>query len=178
MTQLVALLRGVNLGNRKIRMDDLRQSFARAGFAGARTLLASGNVVFEGEKSPETVTRIETQLEKDFGFRVETILRSMNALGQMVASNPFAGFASGADTKFYVFFLGAPETHKLTLPCAAPGDFEVVGTTPSDIFAVAYRMPNGRFGQGLDNLGKPFGRYITNRNWNTVLRLTAMDQNP
>ncbi len=43
----VALLRGVNVGGITVRSADLAQVFAELGFASVRTVLASGNVVFE-----------------------------------------------------------------------------------------------------------------------------------
>lgn len=45
----VALLRAVNVGgHNKIAMPDLCRFFADQGFGGARSLLQSGNVVFDG----------------------------------------------------------------------------------------------------------------------------------
>jgi len=157
--------------------QDLCQSFARAGFADAETFLASGNVIFDGEKSLETVTRLEDQIEKDFGFRAEIMLRSLDDLRAMVQSAPFAGHALGDDVKFYLFLLGAPEGKTLPPPHGVAGDFEVTRIDDYEIYAVAYRMPNGRFGPGLDTIGKPFGRRITNRNWNTILRLVDREEN-
>ncbi len=50
MTTHVALLRGVNVGKAKrIAMSDLRATFEGLGFERVRTLLASGNVVFEAK---------------------------------------------------------------------------------------------------------------------------------
>lgn len=171
MTRLVAFLRGVNLGKRQMKMTDLQHSFSRAGFGGAQTVLATGNVVFDGENDAATARRIETQLLGDFGFEVETILRSATELQDMVRRDPFTGYSAGADVKFYVFMLGMGNTDRLELPCAAAGDFEIAGKSAQDIFAVAFRMANGRFGPGLDTLGKPFGRHVTSRNWNTILRI-------
>ena len=45
----VALLRGVNLGKRKVIMSELRELVADAGFTGVRTLLASGNLVLDSK---------------------------------------------------------------------------------------------------------------------------------
>lgn len=171
MTRLVAFLRGINLGKRTVKMEDLRKAFADMGIADARTLIASGNVLFEAEETPDLAQRIEAGLKSAFGFEVGTIIRSITTLKAMVQSEPFKGHIAGKDTKFYVFFLARPEADKLEHPCSVPGDFEVVGKTASDIFAVGWRAPNGRFGPGLDKLGKPFGTGITTRNWNTILRL-------
>jgi uncharacterized protein (DUF1697 family) len=48
MTVHVALLRAVNVGGRTHAMADLKRMFESLGFAGARTILQGGNVVFQG----------------------------------------------------------------------------------------------------------------------------------
>ncbi len=176
MTRLFAFLRGVNIGKRTMTKQDLCQSFARAGFPGAETFLASGNVVFDGEKSPQTVTRLENQIETDFVFKAEIMLRSLKDLRAMVQSDPFGGRKPDTDIKFYVFMLGDPLGKSLPHPHGVAGDFEVTRLDDYEIYAIAYRLPNGRFGPGLDMIAKPFGRYITNRNWNTVLRLIDREE--
>ena len=51
MTVYVALLRGVNLGKRQLKMEDLRRIAAELGFEGAKTYIASGNLLFRSNKS-------------------------------------------------------------------------------------------------------------------------------
>ena len=52
MAEYVAFLRGINVGgNNKIGMEELRQAFMSVGFAGVKTVLASGNVIFETQKT-------------------------------------------------------------------------------------------------------------------------------
>ena len=66
----VALLRGINVGGKNlIRMEDLRTCFEEHGFAGARTYIASGNVLFETTATdPRRLTkRIEAALSKEMG---------------------------------------------------------------------------------------------------------------
>ena len=48
MPTVISLLRGINVGGRnKIRMADLRDLYGTLGMRNSRTLLQSGNVVFE-----------------------------------------------------------------------------------------------------------------------------------
>lgn len=172
MPQFVAFLRGINLGKRNIKMDDLRAAFADMGFANTRTLIASGNVLFEAEQATGLSARIAAGLENTFGFDIATIVRSVTQLEDMVKSDPFKGKMSDADTKYYVYFLAdgiTPDAEKL--PANIKGDFEVIATTSGEIFAAGYRVDKVRFGPGLDALPKPFGKNITNRNWNTIHRL-------
>ena len=169
--QLVAFLRGINLGKRNIKMAELREAFAGLGFADARTLIASGNVLFTATPAPDLTATLATGLEDVFGFPIGTIIRPVSYLAKLASSAPFADYPANDDTKFYVYFLARPETERISLPAGVPGDFEFAGQTGREIFAVAYRTETGRFGPGLDRFDKPFGADITNRNWNTILRL-------
>lgn len=172
MSAFAAFLRGVNLGDRTMKSADLCAAFEAMGFSGARTLLASGNVVFEAEPDPHLARRIEAGLLAAFGFEVGVVLRTRSALRAMVAANPFASVPAGADAKLYVVLLGPPIGERLKLPFGVAGDFDVVGANASDIFAVAWHMPNGRYGAGLDQLGRQFpkGTLLTTRNWNTIIK--------
>jgi uncharacterized protein (DUF1697 family) len=174
VTRYVAFLRGVNLGKRTVRSADLKQAFVGMGFADARTLIASGNVVFSASETDEDklVKTIEAGLEKAFGFDIGTVLRSHAELEAMVISQPFAKIPEGADAKLYVGLLRERVGGKIELPIGSPGDFDVLSVTERDIFAIAWHMPNGRYGEGLAGLEKhlPKGTLVTMRNWNTILK--------
>lgn len=170
MTRYLALLRGVNLGKRQVRSADLKAAFEAMGFANVKTLLASGNVLFDAEVADRA--RIEAALEARFGFDIGAVLRTREDLMALVASDPFKGRAEDADTKLYVTFLAAPEAQSLPMPCAVAGDFEVVSVTAGEICILAFRMPHGRFGEGMEQIWKHFGKRVlwTSRNWNTVIK--------
>ncbi|MEZ5289070.1 MAG: DUF1697 domain-containing protein [Vicinamibacterales bacterium] len=56
----VALLRAVNLGpHNKVAMADLVRVFTAAGFAEARTLLQTGNILFRQNRGGDLEARIE-----------------------------------------------------------------------------------------------------------------------
>jgi uncharacterized protein (DUF1697 family) len=93
MAAFVALLYSIVLpGNARLKMAALRDVVARAGFADARTVGASGNLLFEA-KGRRTVAAIETALEAGFvatfGKKVPIIVRPAAALRAMPAQNPF-----------------------------------------------------------------------------------------
>jgi len=169
----IALLRGINLGKRRVKMADLRDAFLDMGFTDARTLIASGNVVFSSEAG-DLAARIEHGLEARFGFAVPTIIRSLDELTEMRESDPFGGAEQTPDQKLYAWFLGRPEIDKLDVPREVHGNYRIVSTRPDAFFAIVYRQDSGRFGDGLDKAGKPFDPHITNRNWNTVLKLIEL----
>lgn len=172
MTRYAAFLRGVNLGRRTTKSADLVAAFAELGFPGARTLIASGNVLFDADDEAELAKRIEAGLAEKFGFEIGAVLRRLDALHAMVAAEPFKAVPADADAKLYVALLREPVGRSIPLPCGIPGDFDILAATDTDIFAIAWHMPNGRYGEGLDTLGKrlPKGTLVTMRNWNTILK--------
>jgi uncharacterized protein (DUF1697 family) len=176
VTRYVAFLRGVNLGRRTALSADLQRAFAEIGFSDARTLLASGNVAFSAGDDDGLAGRIESGLERAFGFEVGTVLRRREELEAMVAANPFDGKRETPDLKLYVTLLAAPEAKRLAMPCGLAGDFEVVRVTEREIYHEAYRQQTGRFGPGSALIGKGLGKKVlwTNRNWNTIVKAAEL----
>lgn len=170
MTGYAAFLRGVNLGKRQVKSADLVTAFGAMGFAGVKPLLASGNVLFDGEGVDARA--IERALEQQFGFAIGTVLRTQDQLRALIALDPFGGRREDGDTKLYVTFVDDGNARSLPLPCGEPGDFEVVAATDGEVCMLAFRNSEGRFGLGMDQVSKHFGtkRLWTSRNWNTVLK--------
>ena len=108
MTHFLAFLRGVNLGRRSVKSADLVKAFGGMGLTGARTLIASGNVTFEGGDEAGLQQRIESGLKAAFGFEIGTVLRTREALRRMVEADPFGGATESAAQKLYVTLFAAP----------------------------------------------------------------------
>jgi uncharacterized protein (DUF1697 family) len=173
MTAYVALLRGVNLGKRSVKSAELVKAFEALGFSGVKTLIASGNVLFEAKGSEAILRkRIEAALEAHFGFDIGTVLRSRDELRAMVKADPFGGGAEDDDHKLYVTFLAEEGAKTLPRNIGVPGDFEVVKVTEREVFMIGHRQPSGRFSEGMAAVGKHFGKQVlwTNRNWNTIVK--------
>lgn len=92
MDLYVAFLRGMNLGNRRIKNPELAAEFEQLGFADVATFRASGNVIFavEGrEKRAALSERIETGLLEGLGYDVPVYLRSAAEVAAIAAQEPF-----------------------------------------------------------------------------------------
>jgi uncharacterized protein (DUF1697 family) len=91
MAFYVAFLRGMNLGKRRIKNDELRAEFEQLGFAGVATFRASGNVVFESDRKSESslVETIESGLAEGLGYEVPVFLRSGAEVAAIAAQEPF-----------------------------------------------------------------------------------------
>lgn len=91
MARYVAFLRGMNLGNRRIKNPELKDEFDRLGFSEVATFRASGNVIFDAGKGSETAIRkqVELGLEEGLGYDVRVFLRSVHELAEIAALQPF-----------------------------------------------------------------------------------------
>jgi len=87
----VAFLRGMNLGGRRIKNDELRAEFEALGFADVATFRASGNVVFRpaGRSGATALTaEIESGLAEALGYAVPVFLRSASEVAAIAARRP------------------------------------------------------------------------------------------
>jgi uncharacterized protein (DUF1697 family) len=173
----VAMLRGINVGgNKRIKMDDLRKSFAGLGFEHVKTYIQSGNVVFKASKSsPATLgKKIEGRIVSDFGFSASVIVRTSAELDEIVAANPFLKVRGIDHEKLHVTFLSeipaAPALNKLAEFTIAPDQSRCVGR---EIFL---HLPNGFSGSSLWKVPweKALAVVTTTRNWKTVNALRQM----
>ncbi len=88
----VAFLRGMNLGGRRIKNEELRAEFEALGFAEVATFRASGNVIFgtDGGGGEDELTRtIEAGLGEALGYEVPVFLRSCAEVAAISAREPF-----------------------------------------------------------------------------------------
>lgn len=134
MTRRVAFLRAVNVGGHTIRMTALRASFEGLWFAAVDTFIASGNVIFDSpEVDDDKLERvIERALEGEYGYPIETFVRSIADLTRVAAADPFdRADPEGDGRSVYIAFLDrrpTPEAVRRLVEQATPDDtFAVVG---------------------------------------------------
>jgi uncharacterized protein (DUF1697 family) len=112
----VAFLRGMNLGKRRIKNEELRAEFETLGFDEVATFRASGNVIFDaGRKSEEAklARQIEKGLGEALGYEVTTFLRPCAELKKIAAREPFeAKLVAKSEGKLQVSLLGKKPTAK------------------------------------------------------------------
>jgi uncharacterized protein (DUF1697 family) len=171
----VALLRGINLGGHKqIKMQELKKLFESMGFDGVKTILNSGNVLFQagGAAKSALVKRIEDELEKTFGYQVAVILRTIRNIQEMADSNPFKKVKVTQDIRLYVTFLSEDPGSSLKLPYESPEKgFKILGIQDGAVFSVVTLTAKQGTTEAMASLGKEFGKRITTRNWNTIARI-------
>ncbi len=92
MERYVALLRGMNLGKRRIKNPELVSHFEAMGLGDVATFRASGNVVFvdpAGEAESKLEARVEAELGRRLGYDVAVFLRSAEEVAAIAAREPF-----------------------------------------------------------------------------------------
>jgi uncharacterized protein (DUF1697 family) len=92
MDRYVAFLRGMNLGMRRIKNDELRAHFEAMGLEGVSTFRASGNVIFETPKreaEAKLAERVELELDERLGYDVPVFLRSAEEIAAIAEQRPF-----------------------------------------------------------------------------------------
>jgi uncharacterized protein (DUF1697 family) len=145
-TTYIALLRGINIGGHRVKMERLRELFAELGFHHVRSYIQTGNVFFDTEESDHKVlcTRIEGHLREALGYEVPVLLRTMPELEQALHPDPYKNIEVTPDTRLLVVFTPKPAVCDGPLPLRSDdGSVEIVQITPAEVFVV-YRLVNDR----------------------------------
>lgn len=169
----VALLRGIGPTNPNMHPAKLQRAFERMGFDDVRTVIASGNIVFESSMRNQAAIekKIETVLPKLLGFSSTTIVRSREELETLVKKNPYKGVPHGRSTYALVTFLKEHSPKLRTLPRKGP-HFKVVAVFKKEI-CVTYDVTKMRTPEFMVTSEKILGKAITSRTWKTVERILA-----
>jgi uncharacterized protein (DUF1697 family) len=177
MTAVIALLRAVNLGSHnRVKMDALCALCTSLKLSDPQTYVQSGNVVFRtSERDVARVAkRIGDGIEREFGFRTDVIVRTLEEMRTVVARNPFAKRRGIEPNKLIVLFFGAQPgqeaSEKVQNIKAAGEELRLDGRELYIYF------PNG---MGRSKVSTPaIERMLktpgTGRNWNSVTKLLEM----
>lgn len=180
MSELVVLLRGINVGKAKqVPMADLRTLLEDAGYEDVRTLLRSGNVVLRaGDGAPASsdaavADDVSARLQSAFGFDVDVVVRGRAELQAVVAGDPFAGVADNPSRQHVAFLSGEPDADALAALLAVEAEPERLVAAGRELHLWT---PDGMAESVLakELARAKLGVSVTVRNWNTVLKLLAM----
>ncbi len=163
-----ALLRGVMPTNAK--MPELKKAFELAGFTDVVTVLGSGNVVFNAPAA-KVVTlekKAEAAMQKHLGRSFSTIVRSIETLEKMLASDPYAKCRLKPGSKRVVTFFRTSPKGKITLPDEVEGA-RICAVTKNEAFS-AY-VPGATSPVFMVLIEKTFGKDVTTRTWETVEKI-------
>ena len=171
----IALIRGINVGRAKrVGMADLRALVESLGYTGVRSLLNSGNLIFDvpGEAPADPASRIEEGLASRLGVPARVTVLTAAELEVVVRDNPLLDVAVD-QTRLMVAFLADPADTARLEPLQgqewSPEALAIGGR-------VAYLWcPDGILSGRLhEAVGRLLGDGVTTRNWATVSKLFAL----
>jgi uncharacterized protein (DUF1697 family) len=168
MPRYAAFLRGISPMN--ATMPQLKRCFEVAGFSEVRTILTSGNVVFDARAGAEAALerRAEDAMQQEMGRSFLTIVRSLDALRDLVSTDPYAGFELPDEAKRIATFLRAAPSPEPSLPLESNGA-RILRLEGREVFS-AY-VPNQRGAVFMTLIEKTFGQAVTTRTWETVKKV-------
>ena len=165
MPRYAAFLRGVSPMNAK--MPELKRAFEAAGFTEVKTLLASGNLVFSASRASEAALerKAEAAMLKGLGRSFLTIVRPVDGLRELLASDPYRSLRLPPGSKRVITFLRDAPGAKLKLPIEQDGA-RILDLQGNTAFSAYVRTPKGPVFMTL--IEKAFGKEQTTRTWETV----------
>lgn len=169
----VALLRGIAPTNPNMRNDKLRGVFESLGFTNVKTVISSGNVLFESpsQDAPALEAKIEKAIPIQLGFTSTTIIRTQAQLQALVTHNPFGKLTHSAQTYLTVTFLKNKPNVKLKFPHKVKDrDYTLLGMYDNAVCAVL-NQTSTKTPDLMVWLEKQFGKDITTRTYKTVERI-------
>lgn len=172
MTTIIALLRGINVGGKHaLPMKELAAILEALGASNPRTILQSGNAVFQIEEqdSQQLAGKIGAAIKARAGFEPTVMLLELEEIEKAIAENPFPE-AETDPASLHVSFLAStpkkPDLEKLESLRIASERFHLAdkvfylhapeGVGRSKLAAMAERV---------------IGVQMTDRNWRTVCKI-------
>ena len=149
------------------KMPDLVRAFESAGFENVKTVLSSGNVVFDTRSRSEDAIarRAEEAMDKSLGRSFPAIVRCVDDLRTMLASDPYEPFAVDTEAKRVVTFLREEPAEEVDLPVDRDGA-RILCVRGREAFTAYIRSDKGPVFMAL--IEETFGKDVTTRTWSSV----------
>jgi uncharacterized protein (DUF1697 family) len=175
MPQFVVLLRGVNVGKgNRVSMAAFHSLLESLGCTGVRTLLNSGNAVFEhpGRSAARHASSIHEALLDSLGLDVAVVVHSAQQFHAAIEANTLAALADDPSRLLVVFAQDPTAIRDLAVlaPLVLPPERFEIGSQAAYLLC-SNGILESKAAAAL--LGK-VGRACTTRNWSTVLKLGSL----
>ncbi|MES2057835.1 MAG: DUF1697 domain-containing protein [Pseudomonadota bacterium] len=172
----IALFRSMVIGDRRLTREALLRIANAVGGADARTVIATGNLLFRSRKSVGRLTReLEAACAEEYDRATEIVVKTAEEWRTMLAANPFAAEALETPSRVILWAMRDPlPDHGLEqLHRRARGTERIERIASGDFYCwfgdgeIADSKLIGGFGL------KSLGAVGTNRNWSTATRIGA-----
>lgn len=178
MPSHVALLRGVNVGGKRVAMSDLRSIVADIGFDDVSTYVNSGNALFTTSRTDSAAMSagLSAAILDRLGMSVGVVVLSRADLMAIIDGNPFPDESN--PKALHAVVLSSPLPDEVAARVAALVEADTSDDTAVQSGRVLYiRTPNGI---GRSDLATKLTRLLaaaktgvtgTARNWSTITTL-------
>ena len=158
-------------------MTDLRNFLTQLGFYDVRSLLQSGNLVFDSRAriGAELERFLEAETLKRFAFEIDFFVRAPEEWKSMIRQNPFRKEAELDPAHLVVMLLKSPpRTEDVAALQEGISGPEIVRAKGRQLYTF---YPKGIGRSRLTNavIERKLGR-CTGRNWNTVMKLAMLSK--
>jgi len=175
MGRMVALLRAVNVGGRKLPMAELRTLCADLGWTDVATYIQSGNVVFTARGKPEAIEALlESAIAKQFGLDVPVIVRSKAEWAEYPGLNPFPQAGRDEPNKLHILLSKRPPARDAAEAIQARAKAGERVKQAGDALWLHYPEGAGTSKLTPSLIDRAIGSPGTARNYNTVMKLEEM----
>ena len=179
MPRQLALLRAVNVGGRSVPMAELRECATAAGLKDVRSLLQTGNLLFEADVGDaELEALLEAAIQARFGLAADVIARTAAEWAEAITANPFPDAARDDPAHLVLVALkAAPGASNVEALRAAVVGRETLQAVGRELYLV-YPDGIGTSKLTISVIERKLGVRGTARNWNTALKIAAALSSP
>lgn len=175
--KMIALLRGINVGgNRKVPMPQLVNLLENSGLNGVHFYINTGNLVFKASQlKPERIeTIIENTIEKEFGFKIEVMVRTASKWTQYSTHSPFPRAEAIRPNMLHLGLSKIPLKKDIAETLLEKALYGEKIKILKGVIWVDFFKSVGRSKLTPTVFTQAAGSPVTMRNWNTVLKLNEM----
>lgn len=162
-----------------MRNEKLREVFVGLGFQNVRTVITTGNVLFDSSSSAmrSFERQIQEALSRELGFSSTTMVRSKKQVEDLMQSEPLQSLVRAHEGDVDVTFLKRKPRRGPALPYQPDdGRFTVVGLDDLTLGSVLHgNAPTPEYMRWIE---KQFGTEMTTRTYGTVERIAKRLSGP
>lgn len=173
----VALLRGINAGKlRRVEMKRLKALIEDLGYGQVSTYLNSGNVLFEADGDPGTISRkIEAGLKEEFGFDIPTLVKTGRQMRRIARAIPDEWLNDSAQRTDVAYLFEQIDSGKTLDEAPVNREFIDIRYTKGALF---WNIDRKNYNKSRINnlIGHEMYQFMTVRNVNTARFLAGARQ--
>ena len=179
MITYISLLRGINVGgNKKIKMDSLRDGFSSLGYTNIKTYIQSGNILFCSKEEDKTKLEreISSMIMDKYGFDVPVLVLNSDDLNEVITNNPFANSINHKKEFIHITFISNEVKEinykEIESKKESEDEYKIINK------AIYLYLPKGYGNTKIHNnfFEKLLKTQATTRNWKTCLELFEMSK--